>query len=177
MLRCEIFLFQIFCAKCGSKDMSADDDIILCDGACDRGFHLLCLEPPLLKEESNIQLIHLMQINLNFWFLNQLIFRIHQFLHLCFFFFFFFFILLLLSVLFCLALIIAVPPDDEGWLCPACDCKVDCMDLLNDSQETKLSVTDSWEVIYKISSFFLISLVCFTSSLNMVSFPYAEGFP
>ena len=50
--------------------------------------------------------------------------------------------------------IIAVPPDDEGWLCHACDCKVDCMDLLNDSQGTKLSVIDSWEVNYKISSFF-----------------------
>ena len=45
--------------------MSADNDIILCDGACDRGFHQFCLEPPLLKEESNIQLIHLMLINLN----------------------------------------------------------------------------------------------------------------
>lgn len=47
---------------------------------------------------------------------------------------------------------ITVPPDDEGWLCPGCDCKVDCIDLLNDLQGTDLSVTDSWEVVSR--SFF-----------------------
>ncbi|PRQ22821.1 putative transcription factor Homobox-WOX family [Rosa chinensis] len=83
---------DIFCAKCGSKDVYADNDIILCDGACDRGFHQYCLEPPLLSEE--------------------------------------------------------IPPDDEGWLCPGCDCKVDCIDLLNDSQGTDLSITDSWEKVF-----------------------------
>ncbi|KAK9941957.1 hypothetical protein M0R45_007647 [Rubus argutus] len=83
---------DIFCAKCGSKDVYADNDIILCDGACDRGFHQHCLEPPLLSEE--------------------------------------------------------IPPDDEGWLCPGCDCKVDCIDLLNDSQGTDLSITDSWEKVF-----------------------------
>lgn len=83
---------DIFCAKCGSKDVSLDNDIILCDGACDRGFHQFCLEPPLLSED--------------------------------------------------------IPPDDEGWLCPGCDCKVDCIDLLNDSQGTDLSVTDSWEKVF-----------------------------
>lgn len=44
---------QIFCAKCGSKDLPVDNDIILCDGACDRGFHQFCLEPPLLSKDSN----------------------------------------------------------------------------------------------------------------------------
>ncbi|OMO63308.1 hypothetical protein COLO4_32568 [Corchorus olitorius] len=43
---------DIFCAKCGSKDLSANNDIILCDGACDRGFHQYCLQPPLLKEDK-----------------------------------------------------------------------------------------------------------------------------
>ncbi|CAH9125761.1 unnamed protein product [Cuscuta epithymum] len=42
---------DIFCAKCGSKDLQADNDIILCDGACVRGFHQMCLEPPLLKAD------------------------------------------------------------------------------------------------------------------------------
>ncbi|CAN6449701.1 unnamed protein product [Victoria cruziana] len=42
---------DIFCAKCLSKDLSLDNDIILCDGVCDRGFHQMCLEPPLLKEQ------------------------------------------------------------------------------------------------------------------------------
>ncbi|XP_030553133.1 homeobox protein HAT3.1 [Rhodamnia argentea] len=83
---------DIFCAKCGSKDLTADNDIILCDGACDRGFHQYCLEPPLHKEH--------------------------------------------------------IPPADQGWLCPGCDCKVDCMDLLNKSQGTNLSITDSWEKVF-----------------------------
>lgn len=45
---------QIFCAKCGSKDLTLEDDIILCDGACERGFHQFCLDPPLSKEDSNV---------------------------------------------------------------------------------------------------------------------------
>ncbi|KDO47945.1 hypothetical protein CISIN_1g001512mg [Citrus sinensis] len=83
---------DIYCAKCGSKDLSADNDIILCDGACDRGFHQYCLEPPLLKED--------------------------------------------------------IPPDDEGWLCPGCDCKVDCIDLVNELQGTRLFITDNWEKVF-----------------------------
>ncbi|ESQ47947.1 hypothetical protein EUTSA_v10022305mg, partial [Eutrema salsugineum] len=83
---------DIFCAKCGSKDLSLDNDIILCDGFCDRGFHQLCVEPPLRKED--------------------------------------------------------IPPDDESWLCPGCDCKDDSLELLNDSLGTKLSVSDSWEKVF-----------------------------
>ncbi|XP_010466095.1 PREDICTED: homeobox protein HAT3.1-like [Camelina sativa] len=83
---------DIFCAKCASKDLSVDNDIILCDGFCDRGFHQYCLEPPLQKDD--------------------------------------------------------IPPDDESWLCPGCDCKDDSLDLLNDSLGTKLSVSDSWEKIF-----------------------------
>ncbi|VFQ81876.1 unnamed protein product [Cuscuta campestris] len=84
---------DIFCAKCSSKNVSSNNDIILCDGACERGFHQKCLEPPLLKEDF--------------------------------------------------------PPDDEGWLCPGCDCKVDCVDLLNDLLGTDLSITDSWEKVFQ----------------------------
>lgn len=47
-----IFPWQIFCAKCESTDLAADNDIILCDGACERGFHQFCLQPPLLKDDS-----------------------------------------------------------------------------------------------------------------------------
>ncbi|KAI3702362.1 hypothetical protein L6452_28098 [Arctium lappa] len=83
---------DIFCAKCGHTEVQLDNDIILCDGECERGFHQFCLEPPLLKEQ--------------------------------------------------------VPPGDEGWLCPACDCKVDCIDLLNDSQGADLSIGDSWEKVF-----------------------------
>ncbi|XWS39896.1 hypothetical protein CRYUN_Cryun18bG0093900 [Craigia yunnanensis] len=83
---------DIFCTKCGSKDLSANNDIILCDGACDRGFHQYCLQPPLLKED--------------------------------------------------------IPPDDEGWLCPGCDCKVDCIEFVNESQGTSFSLNDTWEKVF-----------------------------
>ncbi|XP_065870296.1 homeobox protein HAT3.1 [Euphorbia lathyris] len=83
---------DIFCAKCGSKDLAANNDIILCDGVCDRGFHQFCLVPPLLNED--------------------------------------------------------IPPDDEGWLCPGCDCRVDSIHLLNESQGTKVSFNDSWKKVF-----------------------------
>ena len=28
--------------------------------------------------------------------------------------------------------IVSVPPGDEGWLCPACDCKLDCIDFIDE---------------------------------------------
>ncbi|CAI9104331.1 OLC1v1002979C1 [Oldenlandia corymbosa var. corymbosa] len=83
---------DIFCAKCGSKDLTLDNDIILCDGACERGFHQFCLEPPLLKDD--------------------------------------------------------IPPGDEGWLCPGCDCKVDCMEMLSDFQGSTFSLLDNWEKVF-----------------------------
>ncbi|GER42163.1 homeobox family protein [Striga asiatica] len=88
----EIDCEDIFCAKCGSKDLTLDNDIILCDGVCERGFHQFCVEPPLLKED--------------------------------------------------------IPPGDEGWLCPGCDCKVDCIDMLKDFQGSKIKFTDSWEKVF-----------------------------
>ncbi|XP_076953905.1 pathogenesis-related homeodomain protein-like [Bidens hawaiensis] len=83
---------DIFCAKCRKIEVSLDNDIILCDGGCERGFHQFCLDPPLLKEQ--------------------------------------------------------VPPGDEGWLCPACDCKADCIGLLNDSLGTQLAIEDCWEKVF-----------------------------
>ncbi|KAL8195245.1 hypothetical protein R6Q57_025648 [Mikania cordata] len=87
---------DIFCAKCGQTEVRLDNDIILCDGSCERGFHQFCLDPPLLKEQ--------------------------------------------------------VPPGDEGWLCPACDCKADSIDLLNDYLGTDLSIEDSWEKVFPESA-------------------------
>ncbi|KAL2629146.1 hypothetical protein R1flu_013832 [Riccia fluitans] len=46
-----IYHEEIFCAKCKSQEAHADNDIILCDGACDRGFHQNCLEPPLATDD------------------------------------------------------------------------------------------------------------------------------
>ncbi|CAO2194676.1 unnamed protein product [Urochloa humidicola] len=88
----EIYSEDIFCAICGSKDVTLQNDIILCDGACDRGFHQNCLKPPLLTED--------------------------------------------------------IPPGDEGWLCPACLCKADCIVALNELQGSKLSIHDSWEKVF-----------------------------
>lgn len=88
----EIACEDIFCATCGSKDVTLGNDIILCDGACDRGFHQNCLNPPLRTEE--------------------------------------------------------IPVGDEGWLCPACDCKIDCIDVINELQGSDLSIDDSWEKVF-----------------------------
>lgn len=45
-----VFHEHIFCAKCKMTDALPDNDIILCDGACNRGFHQKCLDPPLATE-------------------------------------------------------------------------------------------------------------------------------
>uniref|UniRef100_A0A0E0DZE7 Uncharacterized protein n=1 Tax=Oryza meridionalis TaxID=40149 RepID=A0A0E0DZE7_9ORYZ len=95
----EISSEDIFCAACGSKDVTLKNDIILCDGICDRGFHQYCLNPPLLAED--------------------------------------------------------IPQGDEGWLCPACDCKIDCIDVLNELQGVKLSIHDSWEKVFPEAASFL----------------------
>ncbi|KAL3843880.1 hypothetical protein ACJIZ3_001283 [Penstemon smallii] len=88
----EIDSEDIFCAKCGSKELPLDNDIILCDGACERGFHQFCLEPPLLKDD--------------------------------------------------------IPPGDESWLCPGCDCKAYCIDMLNDYQGINVSIADNWVKVF-----------------------------
>ncbi|XP_008798086.2 pathogenesis-related homeodomain protein-like isoform X2 [Phoenix dactylifera] len=42
-----VFHEYIFCAKCRSHEAFPDNDIILCDGTCNCGFHQKCMEPPL----------------------------------------------------------------------------------------------------------------------------------
>ncbi|KAH6554852.1 hypothetical protein KP509_1Z301800 [Ceratopteris richardii] len=48
----QIYHEDIFCAICKRQDVMTNNDIILCDGACDRAFHQLCLEPALKTDES-----------------------------------------------------------------------------------------------------------------------------
>ncbi|KAM0862295.1 hypothetical protein ACQ4PT_045357 [Festuca glaucescens] len=83
---------DIVCSTCSTQDVTLNNDIILCDGVCDRGFHQNCLNPPLLTKD--------------------------------------------------------IPAGDEGWLCPACDCKIDCIDIINELQGTDLSIDDSWEKVF-----------------------------
>eukprot|EP00850_Spirogloea_muscicola_P014325 SM000102S09183 [mRNA] locus=s102:180233:184119:+ [translate_table: standard] len=42
---------EIFCATCKSPEFVSDNDILLCDGDCSRGFHQRCLDPPLRTED------------------------------------------------------------------------------------------------------------------------------
>lgn len=73
---------------------------------------------------------------------------------------------------------LAVPPDDNGWLCPGCDCKVDCIDLVNDSQGSSLSIADSWEVNDKsLGSYLLIRNIFYFSILIMVQSHVQKVFP
>ncbi|KAG0632087.1 hypothetical protein M758_1G303000 [Ceratodon purpureus] len=87
-----VFHEEIFCAKCKSQDALPDNDIILCDGACNRGFHQYCLEPPLAT--------------------------------------------------------INIPPGDEGWLCPVCECKMECVEVINAYLGTNFEVENSWEMLF-----------------------------
>ncbi|XP_073220759.1 pathogenesis-related homeodomain protein isoform X2 [Cicer arietinum] len=41
---------HIFCANCKMREAFPDNDIILCDGSCNRAFHQKCLDPPLDTE-------------------------------------------------------------------------------------------------------------------------------
>eukprot|EP00242_Pyramimonas_sp_CCMP2087_P012983 CAMPEP_0198208838 /NCGR_PEP_ID=MMETSP1445-20131203/12181_1 /TAXON_ID=36898 /ORGANISM="Pyramimonas sp., Strain CCMP2087" /LENGTH=212 /DNA_ID=CAMNT_0043882395 /DNA_START=29 /DNA_END=667 /DNA_ORIENTATION=+ len=66
---------KIFCAKCEGLECEGDNDILLCDGSCNRAYHQRCLTPHLLTAD--------------------------------------------------------IPEGDEGWLCPSCDMKATCIDMLN----------------------------------------------
>ncbi|GER26930.1 pathogenesis-related homeodomain protein [Striga asiatica] len=41
---------HIVCAKCQLREAFPDNDIILCDGTCNRAFHQKCMDPPLSTE-------------------------------------------------------------------------------------------------------------------------------
>jgi len=42
---------NIFCATCGGKDAEEDNDILLCDGVCNRAFHQQCCKPAVATED------------------------------------------------------------------------------------------------------------------------------
>ena len=42
---------DVFCSKCGDDEATDDNDILLCDGFCERAFHQLCVVPPVREED------------------------------------------------------------------------------------------------------------------------------
>lgn len=68
----EVDVSDIFCAKCLKKESSDDNDLVLCDGTCNRAYHECCLNPRLVAADL---------------------------------------------------------PEDEGWLCPACDAMVRSIEI------------------------------------------------
>ena len=88
----EVDCNDIFCGRCRESDSTDDNDIIMCDGMCDRAYHMKCVFPPLdasiLEDDS-----------------------------------------------------------EEGWLCPACDRKIDMIDELNDEFGTDYDYEDPWQKI------------------------------
>ena len=89
----EVDAEDVFCAACGGGDATDEDDILLCDGFCDRAFHQLCVVPPVTAEE--------------------------------------------------------MPPDDEGWLCPLCDARVDCFYAINADFDLELDMASAtWQDVF-----------------------------
>ncbi|KAI4335360.1 hypothetical protein L6164_014012 [Bauhinia variegata] len=84
---------HIFCAKCKLREAFPDNDIILCDGTCNRAFHQKCLDPPL--DTKNI------------------------------------------------------PPEDEGWFCKFCECKMDILEVVNAHLGTHFSMDCNWQDVFK----------------------------
>ena len=88
----ELDMKHIICSKCQGQECDDDNDIILCDGPCDRAYHFKCLDPPITDPSSL--------------------------------------------------------PEDDGWLCHACDRKVDMIDLINDEFGTDYDVETPWQDIF-----------------------------
>jgi hypothetical protein len=47
----EVDVSHIFCAKCRRGSSSDDNDLVLCDGPCNRAFHECCLNPRLVAAD------------------------------------------------------------------------------------------------------------------------------
>ncbi|KAL3155661.1 hypothetical protein ABBQ32_012692 [Trebouxia sp. C0010 RCD-2024] len=87
----ELLAKFIFCAKCLKGESEEDNDIVLCDGACNRGYHEQCLQPRIHAQEL---------------------------------------------------------PEDEGWLCPACDAKADIILAINEEYGTDYDEEAPWHSLF-----------------------------
>ncbi|KAL6523690.1 hypothetical protein OROGR_017293 [Orobanche gracilis] len=84
---------HIFCANCKLREAFPDNDIILCDGSCNRAFHQRCLDPPLDTEN--------------------------------------------------------IPPEDQGWFCKFCECKIEILEATNAHLGTQISLDSTWQDVFK----------------------------
>ncbi|KAE9604717.1 putative transcription factor homeobox-WOX family [Lupinus albus] len=84
---------HIFCANCKLREAFPDNDIILCDGSCNRAFHQRCLDPPLDTEN--------------------------------------------------------IPPEDQGWFCKFCECKIEILEATNAHLGTQFSLDSTWQDVFK----------------------------
>ncbi|CAL0304763.1 unnamed protein product [Lupinus luteus] len=84
---------HIFCANCKLREAFPDNDIILCDGSCNRAFHQRCLDPPLDTEN--------------------------------------------------------IPPEDQGWFCKFCECKIEIIEATNAHLGTQFSLDSTWQDVFK----------------------------
>ncbi|OIV98390.1 hypothetical protein TanjilG_16717 [Lupinus angustifolius] len=84
---------HIFCANCKLREAFPENDIILCDGSCNRAFHQRCLDPPLDTEN--------------------------------------------------------IPPEDQGWFCKFCECKIEILEATNAHLGTQFSLDITWQDVFK----------------------------
>ncbi|KAK7281173.1 hypothetical protein RIF29_08920 [Crotalaria pallida] len=84
---------HIFCANCNLREAFPDNDIILCDGTCNRAFHQRCLDPPLDTEN--------------------------------------------------------IPPEDQGWFCKFCECKIKILEATNAHLGTQFPLDSTWQDVFK----------------------------
>ena len=47
----EVDVEDVACARCGDGDATDENDILMCDGYCDRAFHQRCVVPPVKTDE------------------------------------------------------------------------------------------------------------------------------
>eukprot|EP00884_Botryococcus_braunii_P010779 jgi/Botrbrau1/19702/Bobra.0003s0063.1 len=81
---------HICCSRCGLLDCEDGNDIVLCDGNCNRAYHEKCVVPPFNAADLE---------------------------------------------------------EEEGWLCPGCDTKVDILNVLNEEFGTEYELSTPWHQV------------------------------
>lgn len=153
---------DVFCSKCGDAEATDDNDILLCDGFCERAFHQRCVVPHVREEDippgDEVGAMFPCSARADITFLR----------HSCFLVFFLrtpqldlFFTLVKCEWYTgrrCFSFFFSNPslstcddsrPYDEGWLCQLCDARVDSFYTLNMDFELNLDpATASWTEVF-----------------------------